>query len=143
MSEASRIEERGPDFDPTGTVDASTRNELHELGNLIVAVQHCLRRLDGRQRTDELQEVVRTGLEACEQGVESFRRIQAAVMSRNSHSARNTQERARRYKMRAAEYHAVADQMQNSTARASFRQLAENYDEIGQRLEHVNQKVRD
>jgi hypothetical protein len=143
MSEASRIEERGPDFGPTGTVDASTRNELHELGNLIVAVQHCLRRLDGRQRTDELQGVVRTGLEACEQGVESFRRIQAAVIGRNGHSPHDTQERARRYKMRAAEYRAVADQMRDPTARASYRQLAENYDAIGQRLEQVNHKVRD
>jgi hypothetical protein len=57
----------------------STRSEMHELGNLIVALQFCLRQLDGRQCTDELEGVVRTGLEVCEGGVAVFRKLHQAL----------------------------------------------------------------
>ena len=60
-------------------IDSSTRNEMHELGNLIVVLQFCLRQLGGRQRTNELEGVVRTGLEACEQGIAAFRKVNDAV----------------------------------------------------------------
>jgi hypothetical protein len=66
-----------------GTVSKpSTGSELHELGNVIVALQFCLRQLDGRQRTDELEGVVRTGLEVCEQGIAAFRKVNEAVRVR-------------------------------------------------------------
>jgi hypothetical protein len=52
---------------------------MHELGNLIVALQFCLRQLGGRQRTEELEGVVRNGLEACEQGIAAFRKVHEAV----------------------------------------------------------------
>jgi hypothetical protein len=42
---------------------------------------------------------------------------------------------ANRHHMRAAEYRAVADQMQNPTACASFRHLAEAYETMARRLE--------
>jgi hypothetical protein len=51
---------------------------MHELGNLIVALQFCLRQLGGRQSTDELERVVRTGLEMCEQGIAAFRKVHKA-----------------------------------------------------------------
>ena len=60
----------------------STRSELHELGNAIVALQYCLRQLGGRQSTDELEELVRTGLNVCEQGIAAFRRVDDAVRVR-------------------------------------------------------------
>jgi hypothetical protein len=66
-----------------GRIDSSTRNEMHELGNLIVALQFCLRQLDGRQRTDQLESVVRTGLDACEQGIAAFRKVHQAVRVRH------------------------------------------------------------
>ena len=56
-----------------------TRSEMHELGNVIVALQFCLRELDGKQRTHELQKIVRTGLETCKQGVAAFRRVHRTV----------------------------------------------------------------
>ena len=59
-----------------------TRSEMHELGNLIVALQFCLRQLGGRQRTDELEGVVRNGLEVCEQGITAFRKVHEAVRVR-------------------------------------------------------------
>jgi hypothetical protein len=57
---------------------ASTGSEMHELGNAIVALQYCLRQLGGRQRTDELEKLVRTGLEVCENGIAAFRKVQEA-----------------------------------------------------------------
>jgi hypothetical protein len=56
-----------------------SRNEMHELGNAIVALQFCLRRLDGHQRTNELEGVVRSGLVVCEQGIAAFRKVHEAV----------------------------------------------------------------
>lgn len=60
-------------------IGGSTRAEMHELGNLIVALQFCLRQLGGRQSTDELEGLVRTGLEVCEQGIAAFRKVHEAV----------------------------------------------------------------
>jgi hypothetical protein len=56
---------------------------MHELGNLIVALQFCLRQLGGRQSTDALEGVVRTGLEVCEQGIAAFRKVHEAVSVRH------------------------------------------------------------
>ena len=64
-------------------IGPSTRSEMHELGNLIVALQFCLRQLGGRQSTDELEGVVRTGLEVCEQGMTAFRKVHDAVRVRH------------------------------------------------------------
>jgi hypothetical protein len=103
--------------------------EIHELGNSIVALQFCLRRLEGRQHTDELEGLVRGGLEVCEQAIVAFRKVhQAASLREGAHAGHD--ERARRYEMRAAEYHAVADQMQSPTARATYRRLAESCESI-------------
>ena len=55
------------------------RLDMHELGNLIVALQFCLRQLGGRQRTDELEGIVRAGLQVCEQGIAAFRKVDEAV----------------------------------------------------------------
>jgi hypothetical protein len=54
----------------------SAGSEMHELGNAIVALQYCLRQLGGRQRTNELEKLVRTGLEVCENGIAAFRKVQ-------------------------------------------------------------------
>ena len=53
----------------------SARREMHELGNVITALQFCLQQLDGHQRSDELGEVVRRGLELCEQGMAAFHKV--------------------------------------------------------------------
>lgn len=79
-------------------------NEMHELGNSIVALQFCLRRLEGCQHTDELEGLVRGGLEVCAQAIVAFRKVH--------------------------EYHAVADQTQSPTARATYRRLAESCEGI-------------
>lgn len=50
-------------------------------------------------------------------------------------SGEDIRQQARRYEQRAAEYRAVADQMQNSTSRASFRHLAATYEAMARRLE--------
>jgi hypothetical protein len=68
------------DQKPARIVGASA--EMHELGNLIVALQFCLRQLGGRQSTDELEGVVQSGLEVCEQGIVAFRRVREAVRVR-------------------------------------------------------------
>ena len=39
----------------------------------------CLRQLDGRQRTDELEAVVRRGLEVCEQAIAAVRTLQKTM----------------------------------------------------------------
>jgi hypothetical protein len=52
---------------------------MHELGNLMVAVHFCLRQLRGRQGTNELESVVRTGLEVSEQGMAAFRKVHEAM----------------------------------------------------------------
>ena len=57
----------------------SLRNEMHELGNLIVAMHFCLRQLCDRQRSHELKRVVRTGLEVSEQIMATFRNVDDAV----------------------------------------------------------------
>lgn len=81
-----------------------TRTEMHDLGNAIVALQFCLRQLDGEQRTDELQRVVRTGLETCEQGVVAFRRVHETLAApKRVHPRNDIEEQARRHDMRAAE----------------------------------------
>jgi hypothetical protein len=109
-----------------------SRNDMHELGNAIVALEFCLRQLDGRQRTDELEGLVRSGLEVCEQGIAAFRRVHEAVRGRK---IVHPSEQVRRHQMRAAEYRAVADQMRDPTASASYRRLAESYETMGRRLE--------
>jgi hypothetical protein len=60
-------------------INSSTRSEMHELGNLIVSLQYCLRQLGGRQSTDELEGVVRSAVEVCEQGIVAFRKMHQAV----------------------------------------------------------------
>jgi hypothetical protein len=119
-------------------------DRMHELGNTIVALQYCFRQLGGRQGTDELEGVVRTGLEICKQGMAAFREIQRQASVREHDSSAKVQlgddvrAQALRYQMRAAEYHAAADQMQNLKARASHRHLAQTYEAMGRRLEdHV------
>jgi len=66
------------------SIGPSTRSEMHELGNLIVALHLCLRQLGGRQSTDELEGVVRTALEVSEQSMTAFRKVSAHT--RNSRS---------------------------------------------------------
>jgi hypothetical protein len=61
------------------TVGSAARNDTHEIGNLIVALHFCLRQLDGRQRTDELEAVVRRGLEVCEQAIAAVRTLQKTM----------------------------------------------------------------
>jgi hypothetical protein len=53
--------------------------DMHELGNHMVGVLYCLRQLGGRQRTGELEAVVRAGLESCEQSVAAFRKLHKAL----------------------------------------------------------------
>jgi hypothetical protein len=65
--------------------------------------------------------------------LECDRQADRALRTRPSDDIR---EQSRRHHMRAAEYRAVADQMQNPTARASFRHLAETYEAMGRRLEN-------
>jgi len=111
-----------------------TGSEMHELGNAIVALQFCLRQLDGKQRTDELQRVVRKGLKACKQGVAAFRRVHETVGApKGIHPINDIQVRARGHEMRAAEYRVLADQTRDPTARASYRHLAESYEAMWRR----------
>src|SRR5690349_20540830 len=63
--------------------------------------------------------------------VECDRRADHALQRRPSSDMR---EQALRHEQRAAEYRAVADQMQDPTARGSFRHLAETYEAMGRRL---------
>ena len=44
-------------------------------------------------------------------------------------------EQARRWRLQAEECRAVADQMQNPMAQASFRRMAETYDRLADHLE--------
>jgi hypothetical protein len=60
----------------------SLRNEMHDLGNLMVAMHFCLQRLRGRQCSDELEEVAQSGLELSEQGMAIFRKLDEAVRVR-------------------------------------------------------------
>ncbi len=46
-------------------------------------------------------------------------------------------EQARRHRLRAEEYRAVADQMQNPTASATYRHLAETYEAMARQLENA------
>ena len=119
-------------------------HEMHELGNMILALQFCLRQLGGRQATDELEGVVHTGLELCKQGMAAFQKVRKATnareVNRNStfQPANELRARASQYQQRAAEYHAIADRLQGLKARASYRHLAETYETMGRRLEdHV------
>ena len=112
----------------------NTRNEMHELGNAIVALQFCLRQLNGCQRTDELERVVRSGLDVCKQGIAAFRKVHEAVsMPKMLSPSDDIPEQARRHRMRAAEYRAVADQMRDTTAR-EYGRLAESYEAIWRRF---------
>src|ERR1700745_255756 len=105
-----------------------SRNDMHELGNAIVGLQFCLRQLNGRQRTDELERVVQSALATCEQGIAAFRRVHEAGSVRQMVSPSDEiPEQARRHQMRAAEYHAVADQTRDPTARATRSCLTESY----------------
>ena len=122
----------------------SVDHEIHELGNIILAMQFCLRQLRGRQGTDELEGVIRTGLEICEQGMAAFRKVRKATNAREVNCRSTVQPaielraRASQYQQRAAEYHAIADQSQNLKARASYRHLAGTYETMGRQLEdHV------
>src|SRR5215472_18619403 len=70
--------------------------------------------------------------------VECDRKADRALQRKPSGELR---EQARRHEQRAAEYRAVADQIQDPTARASFRHLAETYEAMGRRLEgHAEKK---
>jgi hypothetical protein len=60
----------------------SLGNELHDLGNLMVAMHFCLQRLRGRQCSAELEEVARSGLELSQQGMAIFRKLDEAVRVR-------------------------------------------------------------
>lgn len=64
--------------------------------------------------------------------LECDRRADRALRTRPSDDIR---EQAKRHHMRAAEYRAVGDQMQNPTARTSFRHLAQTYEAMARRLE--------
>ena len=64
--------------------------------------------------------------------VECDRRADRALREQ---SGGDIHDQARRHEQRAAEYRAVADQMQNPTSRASFRHLAETYEAMARRLE--------
>ena len=110
-----------------------SRNDMHELGNAIVGLQFCLRQLNGRQRTNELERVVRSALEACGQGIAAFRRVHQAVSVRKMvNPSDEAPEQARRFERRAAEYYALADQTRDPTARAPRLPLAESYEALGQ-----------
>lgn len=75
---------------------------FHDLGNAIVGLQFCLRQLNGRQRTDELERVVQSALATCEQGIAAFRRVHEAVSVRKMVSPSDElPEQARRHQMRA------------------------------------------
>src|SRR5690348_2791447 len=111
------------------------KKEMHELGNAIAAVQFCLWQLNGQQNTDELERLVRGGLDACEQGIAAFRKVHGAVsVPKTVDPSDSISEQARRHQMRAAEYRAVADQMQDRTARAAYRRLAESYEALQKRV---------
>src|SRR5262249_3918920 len=99
----------------------------------IVALQFCLRQLGGNQRSDKLEGLVRAGLDVCAQGIAAFRRVDKAVSVRNRHQSDSNLSQARRFEMLAAEYHAVADQMQNE-GRASYRRIAETYEALERRF---------
>ena len=60
----------------------SLRNEMHELGNLMLAMHFCLKRMRGRQCSDELEEVAQSGLELSEQSIALFRKLDEAVRVR-------------------------------------------------------------
>ena len=109
-------------------------HEMHELGNMIVALQFCLRQLGGRQGTDELEGVVHTGLEICKQGMATFRKVSKAN-ARDTQPGDDLHARASQYQQRAAEYHAIADQIQGLKARSSYRHLAETYAIMARRLD--------
>jgi dienelactone hydrolase len=49
-------------------------------------------------------------------------------------------EQARRYRERAAEYRAVADQLRDPTATATYRHLAQTYDAMARRLEEPSRQ---
>jgi hypothetical protein len=62
------------------TLDSPRRRKIHELdlirdahdlGNLLIAISYCLKHLRGRQRTDELDNMVERALHDAEQGVET------------------------------------------------------------------------
>jgi hypothetical protein len=75
---------------PTGShnqIGRSITNDMHELGNHICALQFCLRQLGGNQRSDELEGLVRKGLDVCAQGIAAFRRVDDAVSVRNRHQS--------------------------------------------------------
>jgi hypothetical protein len=52
-------------------------------------------------------------------------------------------EQARRHRMKAEEYRAVADQMRNPTARASYLQLARTYEAMASRCEANAESLRE
>ena len=59
-----------------------------------------------------------------------------------NHPSEDILAQARRHEMRAAEYRAVADQMQNPAASDSFRHLAATYETMARRLqEHAHRTV--
>jgi hypothetical protein len=49
--------------------------DAHDLGNLLIAISFCLKRLRGGQRTAELDELVERALQDAEQGVEATRSL--------------------------------------------------------------------
>ena len=87
--------------------------------------RHCRVLLKVARNTDLLAQLETWALE-CD------RRADRALRTQPSDDIRA---QANRHHMRAAEYRAVADQMKNPTACASFRHLAETYDAMARRLE--------
>jgi hypothetical protein len=64
--------------------------------------------------------------------VECDRRADRDLRTKPSDDIR---ERAKRYQVQAAEYQAVADQLRDQSARASFHHLAQTYEAMARRLE--------
>jgi hypothetical protein len=87
--------------------------------------RHC-RSLLQVERNPELLAQLETWALECD------RRADRALRTQPSDDIRA---QANRHHMRAADYRAVADQMQNPTACASFRHLAETYETMARRLE--------
>jgi signal transduction histidine kinase len=54
-------------------------DQIHDLGNLLIGIAFCLKRLRGSQRTEELEELVEQAANAADQGVEAVRALLRAT----------------------------------------------------------------
>lgn len=54
-------------------------DQAHDLGNLLIGITFCLKRLRGCQRTEELEEIVEQALQATDHGVEAGRALLQAT----------------------------------------------------------------